>query len=66
MSNPNTTPEKLNENDSVFDTEPETQAPADNEPPKPSKDEKQKKSACSDAGRSSDAWMFPNYGRSCE
>ena len=43
MSNPNTTPEKLNENDSVFDTEPETQAPADNEPPKPSKDEKQKK-----------------------
>ena len=30
------------------------------------KDEKQKKSACSDAGRSSDAWMFPNYGRSCE
>lgn len=43
MSNPNTTPEKLNENDSVFDTEPETQAPADNAPPKPSKDEKQKK-----------------------
>lgn len=43
MSNANTTPEKLNENDSVFDTEPETQAPADNEPPKPSKDEKQKK-----------------------
>ena len=30
------------------------------------KDEKQKKSACSDAGRSSDAWVFPNYGRSCE
>ena len=25
-----------------------------------------KKSACSDAGRSSDAWVFPNYGRSCE
>ena len=43
MSNANTTPEKLNENDAVFDSEPETQAPADNEPPKPSKDEKQKK-----------------------
>ncbi len=43
MSNPNTTPEKLNENDAVFDSEPETQAPADNESPKPSKDEKQKK-----------------------